>query len=399
MKILHICKLGFEGAGNAASRHSEALKRKGIESKLLVLRGNADDVVVATNIGCKIRNFISKVFVHTIGHPQYVWHYMVGSYGLANNETVKNAEIVYIHWINDFIGYKDITWLLKHKKKVVWFLHDMWPMTGGCHHSLGCSGYTNKCADCPQLRFFKSLALIQQSRKIKKWSTMTNLIIASPSKWLADCAMKSSVFRGLKILVCPNVVDTDFFVPKDKSECRKRLGLDMNKRYIMLSAVAANNIYKGFDYLCNAITKVTTPDVEFLIVGHVNIDNYPVDVKSKIKMLGFISDMQVIVDVYNSADAYVTSSIAENFPNVVIEAMSCGTPCVGFATGGIPEQISHLNNGYLARYKDSNDLANGIDWVLNTEEYDKLCINARNYVVDNCSYFNVLKNHESILED
>ena len=160
MKILHICKLGYEGAGNAASRHSEAFKRKGIKSKMLVLRGKADDIVVNTTIRCKIRNLISKIFSHVIGYPQYVWHYMLGNYGLNNIEDVKCADIVYIHWINDFIGYKDIKWLLTNKKKVVWFLHDMWPLTGGCHHAFDCKGYTDKCVHCPQIRFLKSTQIL-----------------------------------------------------------------------------------------------------------------------------------------------------------------------------------------------------------------------------------------------
>ena len=61
---------------------------------------------------------------------------------------------------------------------------------------------------------------------------------------------------------------------------------------------------------------------------------------------------------------FVTSSLDENLPNMIMEAMACGTPCVGFATGGIPEMIDHLQNGYVAHYKDETDLAKGIDWVL-----------------------------------
>lgn len=165
----------------------------------------------------------------------------------------------------------------------------------------------------------------------------------------------------------------------------------------MISAVDANNIYKGFDYLCEAISKIKTDNIEFLVVGNVNLKSYPQEIRKRIKPLGFISNQQKIIEIYNSVEAYVTSSIAENFPNVVIEAMACGIPVVGFATGGIPDQISHKHNGYLAKYKDSEDLARGIDWVLNSKEYAKLCTNARNYVIKNCSYINVLKNHSLIL--
>ena len=50
--------------------------------------------------------------------------------------------------------------------------------------------------------------------------------------------------------------------------------------------------------------------------------------------------------------------------SAIAEAMSCGTPCVGFDVGGIPEMIDHLKNGYVARYRDAADLAEGIRFVL-----------------------------------
>ena len=68
--------------------------------------------------------------------------------------------------------------------------------------------------------------------------------------------------------------------------------------------------------------------------------------------------------MYAAADVFVTPSLQDNLPNTIAEAMSCGTPCVGFNVGGIPEMIDHLQNGYVAQYKDVNDLAEGIQYVL-----------------------------------
>ena len=68
--------------------------------------------------------------------------------------------------------------------------------------------------------------------------------------------------------------------------------------------------------------------------------------------------------LYNAADVFLTPSLQDNLPNTIAEAMSCGTPCVGFDVGGIPEMIDHLDNGYVARYRDAADLAAGIRFVL-----------------------------------
>ena len=75
----------------------------------------------------------------------------------------------------------------------------------------------------------------------------------------------------------------------------------------------------------------------------------------------------------------------ENLPNTIAEAMSCGVPCVGFNTGGIPQMIDHLHNGYVAQYKSAEDLANGIHWSLNDESYASLSEEARRKAVNTYS--------------
>ena len=92
--------------------------------------------------------------------------------------------------------------------------------------------------------------------------------------------------------------------------------------------------------------------------------------------LGYSTDVDKIVAAYRAADLFVTPSLSENLPNTIMEAMACGIPCVGFNTGGIPEMIDHRKNGYVAAYKDAEDLARGISWALSEADYDGLARNA-----------------------
>jgi glycosyltransferase involved in cell wall biosynthesis len=55
-----------------------------------------------------------------------------------------------------------------------------------------------------------------------------------------------------------------------------------------------------------------------------------------------------------------------------MEAMACGVPCVGFQVGGIPEMINHQQNGYVAKFRDVDDLAAGIRYVLDEADYAQL---------------------------
>ena len=88
--------------------------------------------------------------------------------------------------------------------------------------------------------------------------------------------------------------------------------------------------------------------------------------------LGYVSDEKTIVDVYNAVDTFVLPSLSDNLPNTIMEAMACGVPCVGFKVGGIPEEIDHLKNGYVARFRDVEDLAKGMKWVLFEADYEAI---------------------------
>ena len=66
-----------------------------------------------------------------------------------------------------------------------------------------------------------------------------------------------------------------------------------------------------------------------------------------------------------------------------MEAIACGTPVIAFNTGGVPELIDHLKTGYVAEYKNSADLAIGIELFLNDDTLrEKAGILARQRVED-----------------
>ena len=90
-----------------------------------------------------------------------------------------------------------------------------------------------------------------------------------------------------------------------------------------------------------------------------------------------MSNEAEIAELYNAVDLFVTPSLQDNLPNTIVEAMSCGTPCVGFNVGGIPEMISHKQDGYVADYCDSIDFAQGIAWCLNENRLPAISAAAR----------------------
>ena len=112
--------------------------------------------------------------------------------------------------------------------------------------------------------------------------------------------------------------------------------------------------------------------------------------------MNYVSSEKEIVDIYNAVDLYVTPSLEDNLPNTIMEAMACGIPCIGFNVGGIPQMIDHLHNGYVARYKSSEDFANGIHWALTESEYPHLSEEACRKVVSNYSERIIAKHYIDI---
>ena len=114
--------------------------------------------------------------------------------------------------------------------------------------------------------------------------------------------------------------------------------------------------------------------------------------------LGYVNDERQIVDVYNAADVFVLPSLSENLPNTIMEAMACGLPCVGFKVGGIPEEIDHKRNGYVAEYRSAEDLARGIRWVLEEADYEALSRNAIQKVAHNYSQQSVALRYAEVYQ-
>lgn len=402
--ILHINKTASSGgAGIATRRHCEAMRASGLESVMLSMRGKNDTFTkIYPTEKFTLWEHIKESVPQKVMKPilkQIAWNWEFRGLDVSQLDIVQHADLIYIHWVDGFLDYKSIEKILQLGKPVVWFLHDMYPITGGCHYSFGCVGYEDKCDNCPELRTFKFLAAKQLKKHIEALNQYPNLIGAAPSKWLTKCMEKSALFKGHRVFCIPNVVDTNIYTPLDKSSVRKELELPDDKKIILFSATEAKNRYKGPEYLIRAITLLSNnPNYEFCVVGLCNINLFPKQVRHRIHVLGYVTDSNFMVKVYNSANVLIITSIAENFPNVVLEAMSCGIPVAGFSTGGIKDQIIQKYNGYIVEPMDVDGIVNGVDWILNIGDYIQLTHNCRKYILENYSYQVIGKIHKPILE-
>ena len=259
----------------------------------------------------------------------------------------------------------------------------MWPMTGGCHYSKDCDRYKRNCGNCPQLHSTKENDLSRKTwkRKQKAWNNL-NITIVTPSMWLAKCARESSLFRNSRIEVIPYGLDTNIYKPIAKKIARDLLGLPQDKQLILfLSLAATSDKRKGFHLLQAALKKLSQESLnnhlEIMVVGASKPKTLP-DFGFKSHYLGTLNDDLTLALAYSAADVFVAPSIQDNLPNTVMEAIACGIPCVAFEIGGMPDMIDHKQNGYLAKPYCTDDLSQGISWILeDSNHYQQLSISAR----------------------
>ncbi len=126
----------------------------------------------------------------------------------------------------------------------------------------------------------------------------------------------------------------------------------------------ADNINKGINILTEALKSLTRSNTDLHVFGCSAPQN-SIDIEIPVRYEGIIHDDAALCVLYNAADVLVVPSLQENLSNVIMEALACGTPVVGFNIGGNSDMIEHQHNGYMARPHDPADLARGMEWVLN----------------------------------
>ena len=392
----------------ACSRLMEALKNNGIKAKMLVRDKQTDQIsVVSLERGWRqVWNFVwERVCIWRANRFKKQSLFAVDMANAGTDITslpeFAEADVIHLHWINQgMLSLKGIRRILASDKPVVWTMHDMWPCTGICHHARSCVNYQTECHHCPYLyggggkndlsrRIFRKKQKVYSSHRIS---------FVACSHWLEQLAGRSALCTGQQVVSIPNPINTNLFRPHNQGEARSRCLLPQEMKLLLFGSVKPTDKRKGIDYLVEACRLLAEAHPELkgqlgIVVFGRQADRLEGLFPFKVFPMEFVSDEHHLVDIYNAVDLYVTPSLEENLPNMIMEAMACGTPCVGFDVGGIPEMIDHLHNGYVARYRSADDLANGIWWALTDPSYDSLCEQACRKAVSHYSEHTVAKRY------
>ena len=394
--ILHLSTFHLEGgAGVAATRLHRALLGAGEDSRMLINTVKPPEKGISAladtkwKSGLAYTRFVSER-LHFLPFEKdssirFAFSPAASGADISDHPLVQAADIIHLHWINfGFLSMDSLEKLFSLGKPVIWTMHDMWTFTGGCHYSRGCDNFLSHCQYCPYLsqpdRYDISFSQFEEKASIYK---LTKMALVSPSRWLRDLTRQAALTKNIESQTIPNCINTNIFKPENKSKVRKTLGLPIGKTLILFAGANTQDPRKGFLYFEEAMEMMneSVKDVEVLIFGKSNpesFNNFPVPVH----YLGKISETRQLVNVYSAADMIVVPSLEDNLPNTIMEAMACGTPTVGFATGGIPEMIDHEINGYVSALKSSESLSEGIQWIIRNNRSGKISQQARAKVKD-----------------
>jgi glycosyltransferase involved in cell wall biosynthesis len=409
MKILHLNT--FEqtgGAAIAANRIHKGLLQQKINSTYRV----ASKMTQSRSVlgPQKPHEIISLLLQHELNNlPTLKYRSINSDYcyspgyfpGIGINRIkYSKPDIINLHWISD--GFIRIETLAKITCPIVWTLHDSWAFTGGCHIPFDCNRYVKNCGKCPALGSSRSNDLSSKVllRKIHAWEKL-NITIVAPSRWMADCAKKSLLFRNHHVKVIPNGIDTSCFKPHNRKIVRDILNLPPDKKIILFGGNNVKNYRnKGFQMLKESLKKlastVSQEEITIVVFGEANPEP-SFGLNFETKNIGMFKDEVAMAIVYSSADAIVVPSIQESFGLTAAEALSCGTPVIAFDTSGLKDVVDHMQNGYLAKPFETDDLAKGIAWVLEDENrWKSLSVNARKKVEQSFSIKTVVKKYTDL---
>lgn len=385
MKVAHISAYTGGGAGIAAYRlHKGLLKSNMLESFFVqkgIVENNQNNVYQCLpsyplfyRIKKKFRLTEDDYFTKKIEKAEHNYEIVsipLTPFRIENLDTVKQADIVHLHWVSDFLNYPSFFKMIK--QPIVWTLHDLNPFMGIFHYR-----------DDKYLNFNSLDSIEQKALAIKKKAIglRENITIVTPSNWLKFLSEKSSLFMPYKHHVISYGIDFNLYPKLERSSCKADLGIDPLKPTLLFIAHNIEVRRKGFDLLQNAIKRMDNNNFNLISVGGKKIG-----IKLDVKHLHFeyIKSIQELNKIYTAADLTILPSREDNLPNVMLESFANGTPVLSFANGGMKEHITTGINGILINNEINHEnLKQKItDFINKNYDFDRNQI--RQYALDHFS--------------
>ncbi len=236
-----------------------------------------------------------------------------------------------------------LAWLSRRVPTVL-TLHDAWLLSGHCAHSFDCERWKTGCGQCPDLTIYPGIrrdATAENWRCKREIYSKSRLYVATPSRWLmrkVEQSMLTPALAGTRVI--PHGVDLSIFRSADRRSVRAALAIHEDNQVVLLTGVGVSGSpFADHQSLRAAIDVIAVrrPGTLFMALG---TDAASAAIgREPICFVGKQRDPHAVARYHQAAECYVHAARVDTFPNMVLEALACGTPVVATAVGGIPEQI------------------------------------------------------------
>lgn len=364
MKVLMINSVcGIGSTGRICTDIAERLQADGHDCMIAYGRGNVPEQYrkYAIKIGNKLNVCFHGARARVLDNVGFESKYATEM--LINKIEEYNPDVIHLHNLHGYyINIETLfTYLKESKKPVVWTLHDCWAFTGHCVHfsAIGCPKWRDGCHHCPQKReypwSFFDHSEENYRRKRKLFTALDNMILVTPSKWLAS-QVQESFLGSYPLKPIYNGVDCSVF-HNSPSELRCRYNLE--KQRIALGVANIWDERKGLTYMIQ-LSKLLENSWTVVLIGvtHKQIEQLPPNIIG----IQRTENLQELAAWYSLADVYVNTSAEETMGMTTAEAISCGTPVVAFNTTATPEIVG--GNGITVKYGNIRELSTAIQRII-----------------------------------
>jgi putative glycosyltransferase len=245
--------------------------------------------------------------------------------------------------------------------------------TGNCGYAYDCNKWKNICKNCPDIKRYPKSLFFDFSYKMfldkkRAFENFNNLTIVTPSKWLKD-RTKESFLKNKRVEVIHNGINTEVFKPKDFTHLITKHNIG-NKKVILSVAPDIMTDRKGGKWVVKLAEQCINLDYIFILIGVKDLnEKFP----NNVIALGRTENQIELAEYYSLADIFLICSEKETFSMTCAEAISCGTPVIGFKSGA-PETI--FAEAIFVDYGDIKELKKQLEKFLNDQEffYDRIIL-------------------------
>lgn len=345
MKIVQInSECGRGSTGRIALSISNLLTQRGIENYIFYSGNHISDYEFGIQVNSKFDLRCHQVLSCFFGNQG--WHSYFATKKLIRKLEDIKPNVIHLHNIHGYYLHVPtlFNYLKKQKIRVVWTLHDCWPITGHCTHFInnGCNKWKTECKQCANKReypyswfFDRSRELYRQKKEL--FTGFKDMIVVTPSHWLANIVAESFL-KDCKLEVLPNGINLSVFHP---IEDNLRTQFHCEGKKIILGVSAVWNVSKGLDIFCELANRLDD-SYQIILVG--TTDKVDAKLPKNIISIHRTQNQEELVKIFSMADLFLNPTRADNYPTVNLESIACGTPVMTFQTGGSPESAGMDNS-------------------------------------------------------